>query len=199
MKRTIRRVFALLVATAVVVGVAALSRVSYAPAGSEDAVLRLSWRVRGERVEECRKLTEAELAALPIHMRRSEVCEGRVLPYHLHVEVDGRTLADDTIHAAGAREDRPIYVYREVPIGPGAHQLSVRFVQAPRGGGSAAGAEDGGAGDPLTPRRLELTEAVRLRPGDVALVTYDPDRRVLVVRLPDPHSESGTVAESGRR
>lgn len=211
MRRGVRPLVGVALAVAVTLAVAALSRVSYAPPGSEDALLRLSWRVRGERVEECRHPTGEELEALPVHMRRAEVCEGRVLPYHLHVELDGRTIMDDTVRAAGAREDRPIYVYHEVPVGPGVREISVRFVQAERGasgvtGPGTGGAEvDGpagvsgmagangmaGAAQHITPARLELSASVDLLPGDVVLVTYDPDRRELVTRLADPPAATG--------
>lgn len=180
MRPPLRAAAAALLAGAVTLGVAALSRVPYAPPGGDDAVLRLSWRTRGERVRECRRLTAQELAALPVHMRREEVCEGRVLPYVLRVEVDGRAVVHDTVRAAGAREDRPLYVYRELRVPPGPLRLSVRFTRedAPAGAPRAAGELRRAA----SPARLELSEALHLRPGEVALVTYDADRRALVAR-----------------
>ncbi|HEX6069931.1 MAG TPA: hypothetical protein VFZ18_08905, partial [Longimicrobiaceae bacterium] len=117
-----------LVALLSVLGVAALTRVPYDADHAEDAILRLSWRTRGEEVRECRTLSPEELAALPVHMQRTEVCEGRVLSRHLLVRVDGRPVIDDTVRAAGARSDRPLYVYYEIPLSPGVHALHVRFV-----------------------------------------------------------------------
>lgn len=181
MRRAVRRAAGVLLALAVTLGIAALSRVPYTSANGE-AVLRLSWRARSERVQSCRKLTEEEMAALPIHMRRTEECEGRVLPYHLRVEVDGRPLVSDTIHPAGAREDRPLYVYQEIPLPPGPHHLSARFIREDAGSDHECCEEERSA----TPTRLELSESLGLRPGHVALVTYDPDLRSLVVRTPGP-------------
>lgn len=172
MRRTTRRSLAALVAAGAMLALAALSQLPYTPPAAGDAVLRLSWRTRGERVEECRRLSPEEIAALPAHMRREEVCEGRLLPSHLRVEVDGRVLVDDSVRAAGARGDRPLYVFREIPLAPGAHALEVRFARQGRG---SAGS---------TPALLELSDSLHLAPGEVALVTYDADLRALVVRVP---------------
>jgi hypothetical protein len=185
----------LMLALGVVLGIAALSRTPYAATGDDAAMLRLSWRVRGERVQECRKLSDAEIEALPPHMRRSEVCEGRVLPYVLSVRVDDREIVHDTIHGAGAREDRPLYVFREIPLRPGSHSVSVDFVRERRAGRSERERkhrekgdrdEHGDYGDEhdalATPARLALDVTTRLDPGAVGLVTYDPDHRALLLR-----------------
>jgi hypothetical protein len=116
-------------------------------------------------VEECRTITPEELAELPIHMRREEVCEGRVVPFGLGVEIDERLVLADTIHGAGARGDRPIYVFREILVEPGTREIVVRFT--PLGGDD----RDEGSAETETLRRT-----IRLAPSEVALVTYDDDR-----------------------
>ena len=178
MRRVARYAAGALLAAAVAAGTAALSRVPWAPAGGDAALLRLSWRLRGERVERCRRVPPEELAKQPAHMRREEVCEGRVLPYVLRVSVDGRTLVDDTVHAVGARGDRPLYVFRELPLAPGAHRVSIRFDRADA---DSAPAPDSSR---AAPARLALDQAARLDAGEVLLVTYDDDRRALVPRRP---------------
>ena len=176
MSRPLRAALAVLLAAASALGVAALSQLAYTPPAAEEATLRLSWRARGERVEECRRLSAEEQAKLPAHMRREEVCEGRLLPSHLWVEVDRRVLVDDSVRASGARGDRPLYVFREIPLPPGEHELRVRFSRESRG-------EEG-----PVPAILELSETLSLAPGEVALVTYDADLRALVARTPSPSS-----------
>lgn len=151
-----------LVAVALTLGVAWVSQAPYPVEPDDSAVVRLAWRARGEWVEECRTQTPEELAKLPIHMRREEVCEGRVVPFGLGVEIDERLALADTIHGAGARGDRPIYVFREIRIEPGTHALEVRFAPIRAGDGDEAA-------EPL--RRT-----IRLAPREVALVTYDDDR-----------------------
>ncbi|MBI2535483.1 MAG: hypothetical protein HYW06_00585, partial [Gemmatimonadetes bacterium] len=98
-----------------------LSQVPYDAAGDVDAVVRLAWRTRGTRVEECRRLTAAERERLPIHMRQEEVCQGRTVPYRLVVVLDGRSVVNEAVYPSGARADRPLYVYHEFAVRPGWH------------------------------------------------------------------------------
>jgi hypothetical protein len=159
--------------------VLALIRIlSFAPYTTErdaGAIVRLAWRARGERVRDCRRVTPEELAKLPAHMRQEQVCEGRVLPYRLAVDLDDSATVSRLIHGAGAREDRPLYVFQDLTVRPGVHRISVRFTlegrpQAPEETGLA------------TPPRLALDTTLSLAPRQVLLVTYDEAREQLVVR-----------------
>lgn len=188
----------LVLAAALTGALGALSRVPYGDP-AEQAVLRLSWRVRGPRISECRTLTPDELDALPAHMRRPQVCEGRNLPYELLVEVDGHVVDAGLVLAAGARQDRPLYYHRQITLAPGTHHVRVRFtarrpsgaerqeaVARPAGAagrpdGQERGAQDQGGGD-VAPDSLALEGTFTLEPGGVALVTFDADRRTLVLR-----------------
>jgi hypothetical protein len=167
MKRSVlNRAAGVAVALGLTLATAALSRVPWGPAVHDHAVIRLSWRTPGEFVNECRTPTAEELAALPIHMRRDEICEGRILPKRLRVLLDGREEIDEVVRAAGAREDRPLYVYREIPVPPGDHSVVIEW-----------GTENGPSGS-----RQGLQAQLRLAAGEIALLTYDVDRRELVVR-----------------
>jgi hypothetical protein len=150
---------------------------SFAPYTTErdvGAIVRLAWRARGERVRDCRRLTPEELAKLPAHMRQEEVCEGRILPYRLTVALDDSAAVDQLIHGAGAREDRPLYVFQDLVLKPGVHRISVRFTLE----GTPATTETRLA----TPPRLALDTTLTLETRRVVLVTYDEEREQLVVR-----------------
>jgi hypothetical protein len=164
-----RRLAGGILALALAISVAALSRLPHDPTGNDDAMIRLSWRTPGELVNECRKVSQEELERQPLHMRREEICEGRIVPYHLRVILDGRVELDETVRAAGAREDRPLYVHRELRVSPGEHRIEVQWE---RDGG---GADEGRSG-------LSLQSTLELAAREVALITYDLDRRVLVSR-----------------
>lgn len=110
------------------VGLVVLSGVRYTPSTPAESLLRLSWRTRGQRVEACRRPTADEQASLPAHMRRDEICEGRIVPYRLHLVLDGEAAVAEEIHASGAREDRPVYVFREIWLAPGRHRIDIRFM-----------------------------------------------------------------------
>lgn len=169
----------------VVAATAALGWFSQAPYGAGrqgEALVRLAWRTPGTRVEECRRLTPEELEQLPVHMRQEQVCEGRVLPYRLAVRLDGQPLADDTVHAAGARADRPLYVYREFPVSRGAHDIQVTFSRDLVPADTASALGSGERREPLVPPRLEFQGRVVLARDEIALLTYDPEQRRLVLK-----------------
>lgn len=177
--RIVGGVLALLLTGAVV----GLSRLPYEVESSDAASLRLSWRFRAT-MEECRELSEEELGELPVHMRRPVVCERRVPPHRLRVEVDGRLLLDEVVRSAGAQQDRPLYVFREISVEPGRHRVRVRFERVDGGGqegdeedaGEGPGDEDAAAGPP---RELTLETTLDLEPREVGLIGYDPGDGVL--------------------
>lgn len=180
MSRPVRFTVAAVVALLVTVAIGALTRVPYSVGDRELAAVRLTWRMAGQAIEDCRTLSEEELAEVPAHMRQPEVCESYVPPYRLRVQVDDEMIEDILVLAGGAHEDRPIYVYSELRVVPGPHELSVVFEQevqaAPEAGDAAA------ADSAVTGERLELHETIDLAPGQVALITVDRETRTLVRR-----------------
>lgn len=168
---TARALPAALVTALLAAALVAGSRVPWTAETSPDAIVRLSWRAVGERVEECRETTEAERASLPAHMRRQRICERRLTPFRLSLRIDGEQRLDESVHAAGAREDRPTYVLREFRVAPGAHRIEVRFAPEPLPGAPA------GATTPLA-----LDARVTLAPHQIALVTRDGEGGPLIAR-----------------
>lgn len=168
-----------LLALAAAAAIAALSGVSYVTEPAQYGLIRLAWRARGEQVRRCRRLSAEELAKLPPHMRQEQVCERGILPYHLRVSVDDTTLVNEEVRAGGARADRPLFVFREFPVTPGMHHLSITFEREP-----VTAAEDAeGAVERdhrrETPRTLTLDETVRVSSRTILLVTYDDERQRL--------------------
>lgn len=158
-------------------GMAALSYVPYAHEAATGSELRLAWRARSARVEACRRRTAEELAQLPVHMRQEQVCERRVAPYRLAVTLDDSPIVERLVAAAGARADRPLYVFEEIPLPPGTYMLHVTFTRE-----TGSMADSGAVADPRTaPPHLVLDTTVTLAAGRAALVTYDEDARRLYV------------------
>jgi hypothetical protein len=176
--RLLRGAVGVLVAAATLAGVRLGSLSTYTAETDAHALVRLAWRARGERVRNCRHRTPEELEKLPPHMRQEEVCEGRILPYRLVVELDGVAAVEEVIHGAGAREDRPLYVSRDLPVQPGSHRLAVTFARESRAVGDSAIAMGGLS----TPAHLTLDTTVVVASRRVVLVTYDEEREQLVVR-----------------
>ncbi len=152
----LQRITGAAVAAALVVGLGFLSRAPVAGEHAGEAALRLTWRLRAEEVGECRRPSAEELAQLPVHMRNPDACVGAIPPYELVAEVDGAERIRTTIEAAGARGDRPLYVYRQLLLEPGSHQVHVRF------------SRDGSDGDDGT---LTFRGEVTLEAGQVLLLT----------------------------
>lgn len=171
----VRGVAGVIVAVLLTLGIAAGSRVPVTFSASDEALLRLSWRMRGITAEECRTLTREELERLPVHMRNPQACIGVIAPYALTLSVDGVVLAADTVRPPGARGDRPLNVLREYPLAPGEHRVSVLF---------RAVLPDGVEVPAEGIRELAWEGPLRLSGRDVALVTLDEAGRVLVARGP---------------
>jgi hypothetical protein len=188
-----RRGLGLAVAALVTLGIGAASQAPWTATGPDEALLRLSWRAQSETREECRPLTEEEKAELPIHMQVPEVCESQAIPYLLQVSIDGSVLLADTVHGAGAREDRPVYVFREIGLVPGRHALAVEFVPIGHGLEDLEEAdrdeaddededdeEDDDDEDDAGMLWLRYSEEVSIGEREVVLIAYDSARRALI-------------------
>lgn len=131
----LRALAATLLATAAAAAIALGSGVPLRVEPADAAAIRFSWRAVGQPIEECRTPSAEEQAALPLHMRRAEICERRLAAFRLQVELDGAQRIDERIAPAGAQGDRPAYVLYELRVPPGPHRLAVRF--APEAGAAA--------------------------------------------------------------
>ena len=165
------RVVGILLALAVTGAVGALSQVPWSVDAAGPALIRFSWRAAGQRVGQCREPTAEDLAGLPAHMRPQEICERGMRPYQLRILVDGQPVADQVLRAAGAQEDRPIYVFIEHPVEPGAHAVSVDFRPLP--GDAATGGGPAGGEAPVEP--LVLDREIDIEWGQILVVTLSGD------------------------
>ena len=84
MKKAAARLVGVVLALGFTVGLGWLSRLSWEAEAHAGGVIRLAWKTRSARVEECRVPREDELAGIPVHMRPTEICEREVQPYRLH-------------------------------------------------------------------------------------------------------------------
>lgn len=149
---------------------AGMSRLPYR-AETDRAVLRLSWRYQPGDEAGCRLPTPEELADRPIHMRNPNACIRRPTPYRLTLGIDGERVLERTVRAAGAREDRPIFVFEEIPLEAGVRSIDVRFEAVP----------DTTAPDAATdpPMSLSWRETTTIEPRDVVVIGYDRSLGVL--------------------
>lgn len=169
---TARRAAAVLVAVAATAAVAWLSRLpsEFGSSGDRNATIRLSWRAAGVPVEDCRTRTEKELAALPVHMRSPQECTRALAPFELAVALGGNPVVRDTVFPKGARGDRPVYVFRDLPAAAGRVPISITF--------EALAGEEAQADE--APTRYAWDGVVEVAAGHVALVTLDGEGKLVV-------------------
>lgn len=136
---------------------------------AERSALRFTWRLRAEEVVECRRPTEADLADLPVHMRNPDACVGEIPPFTLEVVVNGELRIARVVHPAGARGDRPLYVFDELWLEPGRYELVVSFRREDAQDPARREVRDADQQS----RELYLATSVELAAGQVLLVSRD--------------------------
>ena len=177
------RAVGLVVALAVTLAIAWVSNVAMAPPRSGDALLRLSWSARPERVETCQAQSPEVQAKLPAHMRQPVICEGTSAEYRLEILRNGALIAAETVRGGGLRHDRPLYVFREIPQPVGDAAIAVRFSRADTASATTPLLQSSAPGQiPDLPRSVTFERRLHFEAGEVILVTYDPERRELVER-----------------
>ena len=171
-ERSPLRIAAVVITTALMLVVIGwLARAPYTPRGSEDAVLRLSWRFRPVAAETCRPRTQAELDALPVHMRTPEICQSEPVVYSVVRQLDDG--AADTIRVVrgGLKQDRPVYVLLDTTLSPATYRVRVSLTREREG---------------ATEQVLEpLDTLIRMGAGHVGLVTLESEGSGFIVRGPE--------------
>ena len=169
------------VALGVTFALARLSTMPVRPSQDGEAMLRLTWSARPDRLETCRPETEEEREHLPVHMRQKVVCTGESAEYRLQVRRNSETLVDELVHGGGWRRDRPLYVYQEIPQPQGSATISVVFerIDPTPVDGATLRAGDTRLASELPPK-MSLEQEFSFRAGMVVLVTYDEQRQTLV-------------------
>lgn len=103
--------------------------------GEEEAVIRLSFSHVGERIGECRRLTQEELNELPPNMRQSTDCPRGRLPLFVRLALDGEVVFEKRLPPSGFWGDGETAVNRKFPVRAGEHRLEVRMRDSDRESG----------------------------------------------------------------
>lgn len=136
-----------------------------APVPPGAALLQVSIAHAGARLAPCRRLSPAELAALPPNMRAPEVCPRGRSPVRVTVELDGRVLVDETLAPSGLARDGTSTLYRRIAVAAGERRLTVRVIDDLR----------------APARAYERRLRVPLSPGQVLSIDFKPARGGIVV------------------
>ena len=123
----------------------------------DKALLKISLAHFGDR--ECRKRSPEELAKLPPSMRNPMDCPRGRSAIRLEVDLDGVPLVQHTLKPTGLSGDGISTMYRRVELPAGEHKLAVRMNDNEREPGF----------------KYVKEETVKLQPGQVLVVDYNPD------------------------
>ncbi|GMQ89220.1 MAG: hypothetical protein BMS9Abin09_0685 [Gammaproteobacteria bacterium] len=93
----------------------------------DQAVITVAFAHAGKRVEECRKLSQQELARLPPNMRAPLDCPRERSPVTVQLLLDGEPLLEEVARAPGLYSDLGVDIYRSAKVPAGKHTLAVQM------------------------------------------------------------------------
>lgn len=134
----------------------------------QHGVVRISMRIPGRAVENCRTPSAEEQSNIPAHMRQHKICQQQMLDYQLNAIVDGRAALNKPIAHSGARGDRPIIISEDIELVPGQHHIQVEVA-----------AQDA-KHRPDT--AISYSGAINVERSKIALLAYDPVSKGFQVR-----------------
>jgi coenzyme F420-reducing hydrogenase delta subunit/Pyruvate/2-oxoacid:ferredoxin oxidoreductase delta subunit len=102
-----------------------VSDLAYTPPGIDGSEFVVSLKHPGLANENCRDLTQEELASTPVHMRRERICERTRPPVRLRVTIDGDTALETSVAPSGIWKDGNSVTVERTPVEPGEHRVSV--------------------------------------------------------------------------
>ncbi len=91
----------------------------------DESVVTLAFGHAGERISECKELSQQELEELAPNMRKTMDCPRERSPITIELALDNQPAIKDVFHPPGFYQDQSIDVYRNVRIASGKHMLSV--------------------------------------------------------------------------
>jgi hypothetical protein len=98
---------------------------SYLHLTPEQAVITMAFSHAGERLEECRKLSQEELEKLPPNMRTPLDCPRERSPVSVELLLDGERIIDRVLNPPGLYSDLGIDVYLSAKVPAGTHRLTM--------------------------------------------------------------------------
>ena len=93
--------------------------------GEQQAIVSLSLTHAGERIGECRALTQDELNELPPNMRKPNDCPRERYAVRVELRSDNEVLYRETAAPTGLWSDGKSNVYRRVVVDAGRHELFI--------------------------------------------------------------------------
>ena len=131
----------------------------------QEAIVSLTFSHAAQRVEECRRLSQEELNALPPNMRKPDECPRERHLVHVDMRFDDRVVYSETALPSGLWKDGKVNVYRRTTIDAGEYALFI-------------GMNDTGSSDGYD---YERRQDVTIVPGQNLVVTFDDLQKTFVI------------------
>lgn len=125
------------------------------------AMLSLTFSHAGQRVGECRQLSQQELDELPPNMRRPADCPRERHPVFVQLSANGKVLFEDSLPPSGIWSDGKSNLYQRLKIDAGDYALSI-------------GMNDSGGRSTMDSER---SFDVDIRPGQNLVIGFDTAER----------------------
>lgn len=97
----------------------------YALLDPQEAFVSLAFSHAGERIGECRRLTQEELNELPPNMRKPDDCPRARHPLFVQLKIDRQLLYETLLQPSGLWQDGKSNVYQRIRVDAGEHNLFV--------------------------------------------------------------------------
>jgi len=107
----------------------------YALLDPQKAIVSLAFSHAGERIGECRRLTQEELNELPPNMRKPDDCPRRRHPLFVQLKIDQQLLYESLLQPSGLWQDGKSNVYQRIRVDAGEHNLFVGMRDSDRQAG----------------------------------------------------------------
>ncbi|MCP4941712.1 MAG: hypothetical protein GY924_06970 [Planctomycetaceae bacterium] len=130
------------------------------------AVISLVFSHAGERISECRRMTQEELNKLPPNMRKADDCPRERHPVRVELRSGTELLYQETLLPSGIWADGKASIYQRIEVQSGVHEL---FVGMNHSGGEMA-------------FDFVKSESVDVQPGRNLVIQFDEQARQFLIR-----------------
>ena len=132
----------------------------------DQAVVTLALAHAGERREDCRTLTPAEMAKLPPNMRLATDCPRERSPISIELLLDGKSVIKEVANPPGLYSDQGVDIFKSMKIPAGEHNLSIIMNDNVRVEGPT----------------YTHKQKVILKPAQMLLIDFNSDNKTFIVK-----------------
>ena len=130
------------------------------------AIVSLVFSHPGERVAECRRLSQEELNRLPPNMRKPNECQRERHSVRVQLRSGDNVLYAETLPPSGIWADGKASIYQRLEVPSGVHQLFIGMNDS----GGEAGFD------------FETSSTIDLQPGRNLVIQFDEETQQFLIR-----------------